>query len=35
MTKLVDEILRNELKERGWLDEQQSQGSIEQHFGQI
>lgn len=35
MTKLVDEILRNQLKERGWLDELQSEGDVKDHFREI
>ncbi len=35
MTKLVDEILRKELKERGWLDERQSEGDLKHHFREI
>ena len=35
MTKLVDEILRKELKKRRWLDELQSQGNVKHHFREI
>ena len=35
MTKLVDQILRNQLKERGWLDELQSEGDVKHHFREI
>ena len=35
MTKLVDQIIRSQLKERGWLDVLQSEGDLKHHFREI